>query len=604
MLGMLLCSLFFASAVLAQTLEVEFAQGPFDEPRVRAAAFSVADWQQLSGQYGQAVRYVMVRYGDDEVWHEQTPQAPDRARALMAEAGYMDGFPTPAIIFHDQSTARLAVLIRRALSTIGVEASTQLVAPQDRAAAIAATQYNFGRERIEIPYIFLTTSRRTPPIERLNPVADLIAGRPLVRFNPDTRMLLVQVPVQNIGRGEAPPSTMALNDLSRRLRFANVRVPAIGPRSATQVEVTAPVPEAALGQELLLQAIVDPDERVLELNDQNNLSPTVPFTPPEPRPRPEPKPDLTVEWQRHAFDPQTGVLTVALVVRNSGAGNAKAHAVDIIDQDGARLARSAVPPLSPDSLFEASQTILVAERSLGRTIVLAAIVDSADQVDETNERNNQCRLQRIPIPAPEPEEEVFADLAVRISATSVQNDGRSVDVALEVVNTGARTSPSTSLTLRGDTDSEVIRLFVPSLRPGTSWSSTQTVVSRFRATGGAFELLARVDPDNLIPETNKANNRFVRTVMLPFPYLIWGGVGLAVILVLSMVFPRFRPGPKRPKAQRDSPPSPKTSLDYVPRPDPGFQQIDPDDAGGAVKLEVSLRAVTDAGQQTLIKEDA
>ena len=616
LIGLLLLSLCFGGGAFAQTLEVEFAQGPFEERRIRDAAFAITDWQELSRQFGLTIRFVVVRHKDNEDWYEKTPRAAGKARELMANAGYPDGFPTPVLIFHDQSTARLAPLVGRELSTIGIESRTQFVAPQDREAAIAGTRYNTGRSRIEIPYVFLTTSRRTPPILEVKPVPDIIAGRPEARFDTASRVLRVRVPIENVGRGVAPPNILALYDRSRTLRLPNVTVPMLGPRSTTYAEIELNVPKSALGQVLQLQALVDSDNSVFELNEQNNLSERVPFKLPEPQPEPERAPDrvpdrvpdLIVEWQNHEFDPDTRQLTIKVTVRNIGAAIAAAQMVDIFSQTGARrdrLIRHPVGPLKAGQSVDLVQGVRLPTSSLGQTLAIAAIADALAQVPETNERNNQSDVQKIAIPPAD----VLVDLAVNIPKTSVQKGGRSVNATVEIVNRGATTSPSTLLILRSEPDGEIAKVFVPSLRPGTSWTTAQTVTPKFRTTGGTMELFARIDPDNRIPETNKANNQFVRTVILPFPFLIWGAAVALSILILSMIFPLVRARPKPPKSGRDAPennqPSaPKVGLTYVPRADTGFQQIHTEDDKGIIALELSLRAVADPGHQTLLEEDA
>lgn len=502
----------------------------------------------------------------------------------------------------------------REFAMIGIDSEIRLVSPQDRDAMIALTRFNTGQRRIEIPYVFLTTSRRTPPIVEVKPVADIIAGRPEARFDPDTRMLRVRVRVENVGRGVAPPNSLTLQDHSRTLRFADVLVPMLGPGNATDVEIELRVAESAYGQVLQLQALADSNKSVFKLNERNNLSERVPFELPEPQPQPQPQPepdrspDLIVGWQGHEFDPETRLLTLQITVRNIGAGIAPAHVVDIIGQSDTRhdrLARYRVGPLQAGQSVDLFKGIRLPTSTLGQTLAIVAIVDALTQVQEADERNNQSDLRKVAIPP----REVFADLAVSISTASLQKAGRTIDVTVKIENRGAATSPSTLLILRGDPDSEIAKIFVPSLRPDTSWTTEQTVVPTFRVIGGTVELRAEVDSDNRIPETNKTNNQVAHTVILPFPVLIWGAVGGLVILVLSMIFPLGRARTKHPKSGRDlaeddHPSAPKVSLAYAPRPDPGFQQIDAENGKEIITLELSLRAVVDPGHQTLLKEDA
>ncbi|NNE54059.1 MAG: hypothetical protein HKN30_16855 [Sulfitobacter sp.] len=607
-LGLLLLWLGFGGAAFAQTLEIEFALGPFEQQPVRQAAFAVADWQGLSRQFGLTLRYVVVRHADDEDWYEETPQAVGKARELMASAGYRDGLPTPVLIFHDRSTARLAPLVARAFSRIGLETSIQFVAPQDRDAAIARTRYNTGRTTIEIPYLFLTTSRRTPPVVELTPLPDLIAGRPEARFDPFSRRLRVRVPIENVGRGGAPKSTVAFLDRGRTLRLPDTAVPILGPGRRTVAEIELTVPESALGKILQLQTSVDPRNTVPELNVRNNLSEVVAFElPAPPPPEPERLPDLILQWQGHQFDPEARQLTVRFTLRNIGQGPSAAQWVDILSLTGGereRLARLPIGPLRAGQSVDLVQEVRLPSGIPGQTLAIAAIADVLAQVPESNERNNESEILEIPIPP----EQVLVDLEVSIPRAEVQKNGRSVMVTVAVVNRNAAVSPSTLLILRGEPGGETAKVSVPSLRPGGRWTTDQTVVPKFRPAGGPMQLLAAVDPDNRVPETNENNNQTVRTVILPFPALIWGAVATVSILILSMLFPLVRARPKRRDPPRETSDegqasAPQVLLAYVSRPDPGFQQIDPEDDSGLIIIELSLRALADPGHQEMIEEE-
>lgn len=272
LLGALILWILCGSFAVAQTLEIEFSQGPFDQKRVRDAVFALADWQQQARRVGLDLRYVVVRHNDNEDWFDATPAGPEMARALLAEAGYLNGFPLPVIIFHDPSVGRLSVLMRRALSTVGIESDVQVVAPQDREAMIARTRYATGRERIEIPYIFLSTSRRAPPMVDVAPLPDLVVDLPKTRFDPDRQRLSVQLTLRNLGSGPAPPHRVTLYDHSGTFRGRDAAVPALDPRGSTAVQIDLPAQDEVLGRTVQLQAEADAGNTVRELNERNNVS--------------------------------------------------------------------------------------------------------------------------------------------------------------------------------------------------------------------------------------------------------------------------------------------------------------------------------------------
>lgn len=616
LIGAFVLWLFCTIAATAQSLEIEYAQGPFEDERVRIAAFAAGDWKQIASQYGLNARYVVMRYENLEEWREQTPANLDKAKAIMAEAGFVDGLPTPVFIFHDQPTGRLAVQMGRALSTLGIQTEVQFVAPEDRASMVSRMRIVTGREAIEIPYIFLTTSRRAPPIVELTPLPDFVVGSPQIRFDAGTRQLGVQVTVENAGPGPAPPSEIAIIDHSGTVRFPPLIAPAMRPRSAANVNARVQIPDSMLGRVLELQAEVDPRKVLQELNERNNFGKSVPFKLPKPPAR---LPDLIVDWQGHRYDPDARRLAVQALIRNIGDAPAAANVTDVQDQSGAvsgRLLQRAVGPLKPGEDAEVTGIITLPANTDQRTLSLTAIVDAKDDVAEANERNNESRALVVQIPpniAPEAPpsrsaEPTVADLVVTIPTAAVLDDGRSVDVSLKVVNRGTAPSAATTLILRVGPDATSAKLSVPALAPRRQWTTRRTVVPDLRAFGGSVDLLAIVDPADQIPESNEANNRFSRSVTVQAPWLIWGGIGLISFLVLTMAIPlvRARPKPRKRKADRgDEKPSADAipvNLAYVPRTDAGYQQVDPEDGNLFVALEFSLRAVADPGSQHMASE--
>jgi ABC-type transport system substrate-binding protein len=97
---------------------------PFDDRRVRQALNHAIDKRhvaKLLGGTAEPAHGVLApgAFGRDDTL-EPYPYDPDRARRLLAEAGYPDGFDVEYVTFPDEDADKLAVLLQSSLAKIGV----------------------------------------------------------------------------------------------------------------------------------------------------------------------------------------------------------------------------------------------------------------------------------------------------------------------------------------------------------------------------------------------------------------------------------------------------------------------------------------------------
>lgn len=222
-------------------------------------------------------------------------------------------------------------------------------------------------------------------------------------------------------------------------------------------------------------------------------------------------------------------LTVSYSVRNNGLGNVAAGAqlrfIDSIDAtlDGGDLTLDtiALPAISAGATVNGTQVVQVPAGAQSGVRYVFGFVDPANLVPEFDELNNlrlaplsidgAIDLVAVSLVAPPT---VYAGQTVPLQY-QVRNDG---DVA--VGNVDLRFVLSPDLTLALD-DALLGQVIVPAVAAGATASGTVNVVVPDVASVGAtvyFGLL--VDPVNLSPESNEANNTAADDALVTGPDLV------------------------------------------------------------------------------------
>ncbi len=457
---------------------------------------------------------------------------------------------------------------------------------------------------------------RPLPIPALPPpvvLPDLVvAGAPRVDWDPDARRLTVRATVANDGPGPAGPSALVVRDLTGLVAFPELAVPPLAPQASTPVEVTVPVPEAALGRALRIEAEADPRQGVPETNEGNNRSAAVTV-------------DLSARALADLAVMRTGAavegdeLVVEVLVANLGTVVAGPARLAVRDRNGVLpVTYRELEGFGPRESRAVRVAAALPERARGRELALQAEVEPAGA--EADRANNLGEVVRVAVPAVVAEEPPFivprprprpptltvveaqADIAVTAIKAEPERGGTALRVRVEVANTGAEPVGRVALALSVGGERRAA-FGLPELAPGEERVEETILGLPWRLAGGTVRVEAVADPEGVLAEADEANNVAVAEVRLGVPVTTWAGGGIAVALgaLGALVLMRKRPGGRPP-----APPAPRRREPRLPDrvrlhgvADPGVQRIRLE--GPVVRL--GLRPVPDAGVQTVREEE-
>lgn len=242
-----------------------------------------------------------------------------------------------------------------------------------------------------------------------------------------------------------------------------------------------------------LQAIVDPDNRIRETNENNNALtvsfPDVAF------------PDLTVE--QVDIIPSEGLVhgeafTVRAKIKNLGGGVGQQF--DVLFEYGEQKNRTKVSGLKARA---EAQVIAQFNARLGVANV-RVVADPDNQISESNESNNDKTAPMPTISAPDLE---IVDLAI---FPAQPEEGDTVRVTAKVRNNGAPLKGGFTVAFYVD---DTLIYNEPSPQPDLGSGETMEVSQHFQYRRKQRIVKAVVDPNNHILETDENNNE--RTTTIP-----------------------------------------------------------------------------------------
>jgi hypothetical protein len=451
-----------------------------------------------------------------------------------------------------------------------------------------------------------------PPLPPPVVLPDLVvAGAPRLDWDPDARRVTVRATVANDGPGPAGPSALALRDLAGLVAFPELAVPPLAPQASAPVEVTVPVPEAALGRELRIEVEADARQGVPETNEADNRSAAVTLVLSA-----RALADLAV--LRTEAVPEGDALVVEVLVANLGTVAAGPVRLALRDRNG-------VLPVTYQELAgfgpRESRAVRVAaalpERARGRELALQAEVEpTGAEADRANNLGDVVRVTVEPVAVAEPPFIVprprprppslpgtagLADLAVERVVAEPARGGTALRVRVAVANVGAEPvgRVAVSLSVGGERRAA---FGLPELAPGEERVEETILGLPWRLAGGTVRVEAVADPDGVLAEADEANNAAVAEVRLGVPVTTWAGGGIAVALgaLGAVVLMRRRPPAPPPAPRRRQEPRLPDRVRLHGVADPGVQRIRLE--GPVVRL--GLRPVPDAGVQGLrVKEE-
>jgi hypothetical protein len=106
---------------------------------------------------------------------------------------------------------------------------------------------------------------------------DLVVGTTIERISDDDQFLLFYVEIRNDGTGESAQTDVRAEILARDWASERVSIPALEPGDKVTVEIRMEIPDEQRGMAHTFEVKVDPDERVPESDEENNMTTTSPI---------------------------------------------------------------------------------------------------------------------------------------------------------------------------------------------------------------------------------------------------------------------------------------------------------------------------------------
>lgn len=275
-----------------------------------------------------------------------------------------------------------------------------------------------------------------------------------------------------------------------------------------------------------LRVFVDPDNQIPELDEINNVISTT-LTILAPRPR-----LAELHPTSLALDPPSPiraglVVRVSATIWNTGnidAGRFQVELAYSVDgQNWLAFAVQDVPALARGAKEIIEGRLPTAGLSLGISYKLRVLVDSRDEVEESDENNNVL-ITSLSLVTPITPPAVGANLTLKnllFNPPSPVPQGTALQVCAEIANTGQGAAGEFAVEFLYRPDQAgAFSPFASKSIPGLEVGRTVTVCELFNTAGlplGSYELKAVVDPAKWVPELDEGDNELLRTLIISQP---------------------------------------------------------------------------------------
>jgi large repetitive protein len=222
-------------------------------------------------------------------------------------------------------------------------------------------------------------------------------------------------------------------------------------------------------------------------------------------------------------------ITVSAIVANPGTTAASASLLSFYLTTGGTptrgdllLGTANINPLEAgDSQMAAGQVTLPASLAPG-LYTIGAIADSSDQVLERDEANNALAGNTINVTAPQ------VDLVVQgVTSPLLAKNAKPINLGATLANQGLDAAPSATVRWYLSSDATITADDLPlgsvaaePLAPGASTTTGLAVRIPNTVPEGNYFIGAIVDPDNVVGETDNANNTAVNGTPVTVQYLV------------------------------------------------------------------------------------
>ncbi len=283
-----------------------------------------------------------------------------------------------------------------------------------------------------------------------------------------------------------------------------------------------------------LRVIIDPDNRIIEFDDEGNNTISMPIDILAPEGR---KAELQIAGVRlnpSSPVPQASALTATVTIRNAGEIRAGYFALSV---KCAPCANGCTPDsidwsAIPEATLSGATTLIAGlEQGEAKTIPISlassdwekgaywmrVFIDPENAIQEMNEFNNDMEVSfTIGEPLPTAQQGgtstnlpnlVFRD--VKVTPSTAVGLGDTVSINATVVNVGAQSSGGFSVTLQWTTPTgasyTLLSQQVGSLDPGQAWV-IPTVSVQTSLPAGPYAIVGLLDAANQVAESNEADN--------------------------------------------------------------------------------------------------
>jgi len=285
-------------------------------------------------------------------------------------------------------------------------------------------------------------------------------------------------------------------------------VPVLAPGASSSGSTAATIPGGIPTGSHYLIAKADGENALSEYNEMNNTSARTILI----------GPDLVVS--AFSAPPTAGpdaTITVTDTAKNQGAGAAEASvtsfyfsANSILDASDTRLGNRPVPALAPGAVNTVSTVLTIPATAATGTHYIIARADGDGQVSETNENNNSYARSI----------QIGADLMVSsLSSPAVAGAGTAIAISDTVKNQGGAAAAASViqffLSANSTLDAADALLggrSVPALAPAATNSGSTAVTIPAGTATGTYQIIARADAEDAVPETYENNNTRYRSI--------------------------------------------------------------------------------------------
>jgi subtilase family serine protease/flagellar hook assembly protein FlgD len=266
----------------------------------------------------------------------------------------------------------------------------------------------------------------------------------------------------------------------------------------SQAEVT--LPWRVLGGNYQIRAVVDADNTVAESNEGNNEA-SLPIN--------LPAPDFAVTSLN--ISPNQNLkdgtrVQVQATVTNQGGGTVFPVTVTLLVDEG----KFGEQVISEGLGANQNKTLSFSLTLSSGFRKISVVVDPANELPESDENNNRRDLTLPDIPMPD-----IAITDLRTYPSTNLSPGMSIQLIATLHNFGGATERGFVLHFSAANFSQQVWIY------GMEANEDKEVeVTWWNIPPGQHRLVATVDPQNVVPETNKANNQATSTVDVSAPDLI------------------------------------------------------------------------------------